>query len=150
MIILSKDIDIFKPAGGNPYREFNEKRFKSKEKLYAALLKMIPHPGQNWRNSPNTVVRTWLFGILDAKGANMKMIRSAYHGLEVYCLISRVVWRWQFDNNDEFICQNPLYPDKTNKVIQINDMCPRMKKRVRTGKMRPPPGYEDLVRRPWK
>ncbi len=138
---MSQDRDIFKPSGGSIYRKFNEMRFRSKEKLYQALLKMIP-------TYPNIITRSILMYYLERNRANMKLVKSAYHGLEVYCLISRVAYRWQFDNNDEYVCKNPAYPDKTNKVIKVNDMCPRMKRRVRAGHVRPPSGYENRKHQP--
>ena len=146
---MSRDRDIFKPTGGSIYRQFNEMRERSREALYQALLKMIPHPGQNWKRNPSSITRSMLMYYLSRNNANMKIIKSAYHGLEVYAVICRIKYRWQFDNNDEFMCQNPLYPSKGLKIIKINDMCPRLKKRVQAGVVRPPSDYEKLIRQKW-
>ncbi len=116
---------------GNKYTPFNMASHKKRERIYAALLKDIP-------DYPNVILRSWIKSKHELSGSNMALIRAGLHAVETFGLVSRVIYRFQFDNNLTYWCKNPDYPARMRFYIYKNDMCPLFYRRIRQGKARPP------------
>ena len=96
------------------------------------MLRLIP-------DYPKVVVRDWIINYFEDKGANMRLIKVTLNRLMYFGLISRVVYRWQYDHYTEYLCKNPDYPSRVRPVIEVDDLCPLYRRRIRQGKARPPP-----------
>jgi hypothetical protein len=130
---------------GNIYHQYNILRRQKRINLQNAVLKWIPV-------YPNVIVRSWLISKWEYEGGNMKLLRSTLADLRVYGAVSRVTYRWMFDPNDEYLIQNPDYPTTATKTYYVEDMCPRYKRRVKSGhakipdKYKPPPKGRKALR----
>ncbi|KKN86511.1 hypothetical protein LCGC14_0266870 [marine sediment metagenome] len=120
---------------GNIYNQYNTLRRQRRLNLQNAVLKWIPR-------YPNVIVRSWLINKWEYEGGNMKLLRSTLADLRVHGMVSRVNYRWVFDPNDEYLIKNPDYPSKAHKTFYVEDMCPRYKRRVKSGHNRIPDNYK--------
>ena len=116
--------------------EFNRRTKANRARLVKKLVQDVP----NW---PSVAVRSWIL----ARHEGSPFVRQVLDGLIQGGAISRVVYRWQYNTEETFYCKNPT-PDVARPVIEVNDMCPLYKRRVRQGYARLPKGYEK--RDTWK
>jgi hypothetical protein len=131
---------------GNIYSKFNRKPLTAREKLHNEILKFMPM-------YPRTQHRGALLITYMQRGVDMLLIRSALASLRRYGMISRVVYRWQMEETDEFLCLNPDYPNRMNVNLFVDDMCPKWYRYYRGGKKKAPEEWEKrkdkLLKRGW-